>query len=100
MTDTPITTDYPITMDADKNFRTRLVTMMKDYNISLNEAMEWDFEGFHNDVDRSEAEGMLEPDFHYYLFQNKVDPSHYCWYTDIFMGRQSDMKLRNITPRA
>lgn len=60
-------TDYPITSDPMQNFNTRIVSMMNDYDISMSEALEWDFEGFGNDVDRSEDEGMLEADFWYYL---------------------------------
>lgn len=93
------TIDYPISEDPQENFNVRLISMMEDYGVSLSEALEWDFEGFHNNIDRSEREGMLEADFQYYLFQNTVDPQLYQWYTDVFTGKLNDMVLkRQDTP--
>lgn len=89
--------EYVITHDRTENFNRRLISMMKEYGITLSDALEWDFEGFGNIVEVSEDEGMLEADFSYYLSQNGVDPDAWSWYTDVFMGKIADLRLKDIT---
>ena len=90
----------PFQMQGEKTekslsiFNDRIVTMMKDYQISMRQALEWDFEGFENILQQSWEENMLEHDFKYYLWQNGIRDDYWPFYADIFMGRANDMGLK------
>lgn len=84
---------------ALKVFRERIMSMMKDYNITMGTALLWDFEGFGNDLKSLLRENKLEDEFLFYLWQNNVygvytGEDHF--YLDVFMGRRSDMVLKKV----
>jgi hypothetical protein len=87
--------------DPLKIFSDRIFGMMKDYEVSMGEALWWDFEGFHhNTLEYYKRGGMelVEEKFHIYLEQNKiVEQGHKSFYVEIFMGRDDDIMLKKIT---
>lgn len=75
-----------------------IVGMMKDYNITMFDALLWDFEStlLHNAESLYESKGIkaLENAFRRYLTDNGIDAEKdKDFYADIFMGRSNNMEL-------
>lgn len=76
-------------------FQRRLLGMMREYDITLGEALMWDYEGFENDISTQLVEETLEKQFDFYLWQNNVygtpagDEA-----TEVFFGRAQDLVIR------
>jgi hypothetical protein len=88
-------------LDNNKTYAEIIVDMMNDYNITMFDALLWDFEsypfvGFSAEklYTRSGIEA-LELTFRDYLVLNGItDQKDKDFYTDIFMGRKNNMELR------
>jgi hypothetical protein len=83
--------------EAEELFQRRIMTMMRDYQISMGEALMWDYEGFENDIAFQMKDGTLEADFDFYLWQNNVygsDIGTLC--REIFFGREQDLVVRPL----
>lgn len=77
----------------------RIVGMMADYEITMFDALLWDFDSFCKRQDASaiyEDKGavVLERMFRKYLVTNGIEDSRdQDFYTDMFMGRSNNMGL-------
>lgn len=84
-----------ITLNRE-TFNDRIMGMMADYEIPMSKALFWDFESFGFTAEIIYAKhGMkgLENRFRTYLVRNGIIDSN-SFYTDIFLGRDSDRILR------
>lgn len=87
-------------MTDNKTFAKVIIGMMKDYNITMFDALLWDFESYpfvfgnaEKIYERSGA-AILEATFKKYLTLNGVTAEEDKeFYTDIFMGRKNNMEL-------
>ena len=76
-------------------FQHRILSMMRDYEITMGEALSWDYEGFENDIATQLADNTLEADFDFYLWQNNVYASEIGKLaTEVFFGREQDLYVR------
>jgi hypothetical protein len=76
-------------------FQSRILGMMRDYEITMGEALCWDYEGFENDIATQLADKTLEADFDFYLWQNNVYATRLgSLATEVFFGRQQDLIVR------
>lgn len=78
-------------------FNDRIMGMMEDHNISMSEALLWDFEGFTFTASHIYAKyGIrgLENRFRTYLIRKCVSGKDSDFYTNIFLGRDYDRKLK------
>lgn len=84
----------------NKTYAEIIIGMMNDYNITMFDALLWDFESYpsigssaENFYARSGIEA-LELAFREYLLLNGItDQKDKDFYTDIFMGRKNNMEL-------
>lgn len=77
-------------------FNERIIGMMAEYNITMSEALLWDFEGFYFTASHIyEKFGMrgLENRFRTYLLRNGLVGPKADFYVDIFLGRANDRVL-------
>lgn len=78
-------------------FMNRIMGMMIDHQISMSEALLWDFEsfGFTTSLvyDKFGMKGV-ENRFRTYLLRNGLVGGQADFYTDIFLGRENDRVLR------
>ena len=78
-------------------FAERIVGMMADYEITMFDALLWDFESFGFDSEqlfKSRGINSLERSFRVYLVKNGIENvKDEDFYTDIFMGRSNNMGL-------
>lgn len=81
--------------ENNKIFMERLIQMMRDYSLTLGEAIEWDMEGFHTAPGANEMDFEYELD--YYFWSNGLDYSKSRFYSDIVDGRISDIELQAIS---
>lgn len=73
-------------------YNRRLVSMMKDYDISLKEAIEWDMSGFQHHY-------KLSYDSHvaHYLNSNGItDKDSILYYLKVLRGKLPDLKLSDM----
>lgn len=90
--------DYPLKNKADiyrrinlKVYAERLVSMMKDYDITLKEAISWDMEGFGN------YNPSLVSHIHHYLVANGLhDTDDRLFYVKVMRGLVPDFKLSKL----
>lgn len=85
-------------MFSPPTFSERIIGMMKDYNITMFDAMLWDFESFYGDANEmfwKKGKDILEATFGQYLDENGVEQNHQAFYIDIFMGRSENMELKD-----
>jgi hypothetical protein len=76
-------------------FGWRITGMMKEYDVSMAKALQWDFEGFGYDVRQCLMENSLEEDFMFYLWQNNVFGSKEGeLFLNVFLGRAEDMIIK------
>lgn len=75
----------------------RIIGMMIDYNISMVDAMAWDFESFGRSIKELYeigGEGYVEYEFEHYLWQNHIRKGdNIKFYSDVFMGRRNNFVL-------
>ena len=80
-------------------FDDRILGMMADYQVSMGEALLWDFESFGFTAaliyDKFGMSG-IENRFRTYLLRNGIVGENANFYTGIFIGRDNDRILRRI----
>lgn len=80
-----------------ESFSERIIGMMNDYDITMFDALLWDFESFGFDLNKIvEGRGVtsLERSFRVYLVKNGIEDSKdEDFFADVFMGRSNNMKL-------
>jgi propanediol dehydratase small subunit len=85
-------------MNIDNTFEKHVVGMMADYDITMFDALLWDFESYlTQDADiiyEKAGAAVLENKFRKYLELNEVPSDRREFYADIFMGRASNMELK------
>lgn len=89
-------------MADNKAYAEIIVGMMKDYNITMFDALLWDFESYPfafgnaEKIYKQSGAAILESTFRKYLTLNGVTTeTDKDFYTDIFMGRKNNMELRS-----
>jgi hypothetical protein len=79
-------------------FNTRLLGMMADYEISMSDAMTWDFESFGRSIKEIfelGGDAYVEHELDHYLWQNGINDYHNAkFYIDLFMGRANDFVVK------
>jgi hypothetical protein len=87
-----------IVLNVD-TFNDRIFGMMAEYQISMSEALLWDFESFgfttYEIYDKFGMKGV-ENRFRTYLLRNGLVGGNADFYADIFLGRENDRVLRRI----
>ena len=80
-----------IANDNHELFFTRILGMMKDYDISLRTALEWDAEGLELNIFNARDQVL-------YLNANKLSKDMHSYYIGIMSGTESDMVVtrRNV----
>lgn len=79
------------------NFARRMVGMMVDYDITMFDALLWDFEAYNNADKIYESHGAktLERKFKRWLMGNGIrDAKDMDFYTGVFMGTGSNFELK------
>lgn len=82
-----------------ETFNERIIGMMADNNISMSDALTWDFEGFEYDIPslyKKGGEELVEAKFEIYLVRNGLSIKDGKFYLDIFMGRTEDLALKPL----
>lgn len=91
-----------IVLNSD-TFATRIIDMMAEYQISMSEALLWDFESFGftatHIYDKFGMKG-IENRFRTYLLRNGITGGNADFYTDIFVGRDNDKVLKKVKDNA
>lgn len=85
-------------MMQPQTFAERMIGMMKDYNITLFDALLWDFESYYVDATKiysTHGIRTLENTFIQYLEENGALAGEKSFYTEIFMGRSENMELKD-----
>lgn len=87
--------------EVANKFNSRIIGMMADHEITMSEALWWDFEGV-NYVEAAEVckKGGLDlvrKQFRQYLTANGfTKTSNLDFYTDIFTGKSVDLELQEL----
>jgi hypothetical protein len=86
----------------NKTYAETIVGMMKDYNVTMFDALLWDFESYPFVAGNAEkifansGAAILESTFRKYLSANGItSDADKEFYTGIFMGRENNMELKN-----
>jgi hypothetical protein len=81
-------------------FTKSIITMMIDYELTMFDALLWDFEGFGYETEKlNQVHGALglEKYFRSYLLKNGIDDRpNIDFYADIFMGRSANLCVKNL----
>lgn len=93
-------------MFDNKTYTEAIVGMMKDYNITMFDALLWDFESYPfvfgdaEKIFKNSGGAILESIFHKYLTLNGItSEADKNFYAGIFMGRENNMELRDAQAR-
>lgn len=88
----PLPMQRSLTRDPTKIYYTRMLTMMADYGITLQEAIQWDYDGFMP----FPYETILSPEeeFDYYLHVNYVPDENRKMFIDMALGKIPTYGLR------
>lgn len=82
-----------------ETFDDRIIGMMADYQVSMAEALMWDFESFgfttKHIYDKFGMNGV-ENRFRTYLLRNGIVGQNADFYTNIFIGRDNDRILKRV----
>jgi len=96
-----------ITMLDKNTYAETIIGMMKDYNITMFDALLWDFESYPfvfgnaENVFKNKGAAILESTFRKYLsFNGITEQGDKDFYAGIFMGREKNMELRNAQARS
>ena len=82
---------------AIERFHDRIISMMREYDIPMSEALWWDFEGFSYDVKLIFEKGgwpAIEEQFTEYLRKNLISTqTNIAFYRDVFTGKSKDLAI-------
>lgn len=75
--------------DPENVFNKRIMDMMSEYQCTMREALEWDFEGFEFDL-RGMDKDLLKDEFKFYMVKNYIplNSDLIPFYTSIILGEQ------------
>ena len=82
------------TKNNQSTFISRIVTMMAEYNISMQDAMLWDMEGFTDAPGANDMDFLYELDYYFWLNGLQLDETSL--YHDIMTGENPDYVLTKI----
>jgi hypothetical protein len=91
----------------NKTYAETIVGMMKDYDITMFDALLWDFESYPfvfgnaEKIFKNKGAAILESTFRKYLTLNGItSEADKNFYTGIFMGRENNLELKSAQARS